>query len=862
MLHAFARSQNQHQDESPAMDSQLPIDTTEAIQFALQRRSLELLLQVKARGDSFNTPNERKTPLIHAVIADDVDAIHLLIQAGVDVNFRMRNGDNALDIAIKDNKQAVLQALLTHQAIDLNAKNKANKNALQQALYNKKLSAFVAIAKCSDPTDPLAKALVNQYLYSAVKSKKRAEVFALIDLPQVDIKTKFNRHTLLYWAMKSNDLPIIRKILPLSTRNFDIPLSKLIKDQTFFDNVSNCQALYNANNQVLYLDAFSLCEPQVIAALRILEVEKKVAEHEANQKKVHGNESAMSDAKVLAANRQFESKVKPHFNAQFNKLGLKAIESQIRKLIIEEIEEHATLSNDNATLAFINKNKAALVKGTVKAMRASVKVFNQSNVLHAAWRCYNPFAPVAGEWPNLHTRPKNDEEIFSTRASNFANGTLKGFQASDIIRERTAYYYLAVMDNQDGDAAVRKNRKGNFIGLLAEIRNTHGTNDPSCFPGQLTRISQMGNYHEVAQLPNDIKDILKQFFRSKIFEKFKDKIQESTVQEQQQLLNAIINLNHLNARSLIDNPKLFDPQLIALRQSFIDSLGKELELFNEIKQQSTYAFEDADLIYIQQHLVDIARGDIALALAEYVKRLNDRVPTVVDVDELSKLNNVSDHQSALFKRILTIIFNSVPSCQKSHHQLQGIAEFIAAKILVIGSQPEKIEHCVKEIIKALECDAELSQQLESGFSHHLTALGFVKIKQAVTNPFEVTLRAVTKQFKETKNLLLITRLEKMIPTLQHKVELFDLFMPYLNQKMPLHQTPEEMLAYVQEIVDYCAANHDLFNPEDFLKSLPEELRGMHNQEGLLQAACALMPCKLVEPYQMQETVLRRGLHAH
>lgn len=858
MLHAFVRSQNQHQDEQPATDSQLPIDAAEAIQYALSQRSLELLLRVKARGNSLNSISNRKTPLIQAVMTDDIATIQLLIQAGVDVNFRMRSGENALDIAIKDKKQAVLQALLTSPEIDFKSKNKARQNPLQLAFDKKNLNAFVAIAQRCDPNDPSVKALVNQYLYITIKSKKIAEFNALMQLPQVDVKMQFNKHTLLYWAMKSNDLAIISKLLPLSRRNFDIPLSKLIKDQAYFDNLENCKKLHDADNQVFYLDSYALSEPQVVAALRILEIEGKVALRDVSRKKASGSESAMNDAKVLAANRQFESKVKPHFEAQFNQLGLNTIECQIRKLILEEIKENATIANDKATLAFIKRRQASLVKGTAAAMRASVKMFNHSTVSHAAWRCYNPFAPVTGNWLNLHTRPINNAEVYSTRASNFANGTLKSHQASDIIRERTAYYYLAVVDSLDGDESVRKNRKGNFIGLLAEIRNTHGSEDPSCFPGQLTRIGQMGNYHEVAQLPNDLNDVLKHYFRSKVFEQFKAKIEGVAVQEQQQLLNAIINLNQLSARSIIDNPNSYDSTLLALRQAFLDALGNELKLFSEVKQQSTYAFEDDDLIYIQQHLVDIARGGIALALAEYAKRVNDRVATAADIDELSKLDNVSRNQNILFKRMLLSIFNSVPSYQKSYCQLKNIAEFIAAKIVVLGSQPEKMEHCLQEIVKALECDAELSRQLEQVFSQHLTSLGFVKINQSVANPFAAKLATTIEQSKQTKNLMLATRLEKMIPVLERKVASFNLFIPYLNQNRLLHPKPEKLIEYCQEIVEFCATN-DHFNEAEFLKGLPEELLEIADQQAILQVATVLMPCRLQEPNQNGMENPRRGI---
>lgn len=820
MLHAFLRLQNQHQDEQPATDSQLPIDAAEAIQYALSRSSLDLLVRIKARGDSLNTPNRRKSPLIQAVVLDDADGIRLLIQAGVDVNFRTRTGESALDIAVNQKKQAALEALLTDPNLNLHAKNKLQQSALQLALNKKNLKAFIAIARRCDSADQEAKTLVNQYLYAAVKGKKVEEVTALIQLPQCDIETKFKQHSLLHWVMKTNNLSLIKMILPLSRRNANIPLSVLIKDHRFFNTLKNCQELYDTKNQIDYLDAFSLSEPQVIAALRILEIDKMVAEREAERKKIGGNESAMDDAKVRAANRHFDTKVKPHFDAQFKQLGLHQIECNIRELIINEIKEHAVLQNDEATQTFIKQNHSELVKGTENVLRDSVKVFNRSVAAQAAWRCYNPFAPVAANWPNLLTRPLKDESVFSTQATNFVNGTLKSQQASDIVRERAAYYYLAVVDKGDGDEQTRINRKGNFIGLLAEIRNTHGANDPSCFPGQLTRIAQMGNYHTIAQQPSDFKSELTAFFTSKIFDTFKKRRDELHNDFQQVLLRALVDLNHLTAKDVIYQPNKYTAKLLKIRQDFSNLLENEIVLFEQFKQTTTCPLDAADLVYFKQHLLDLTRGDIANCLEQYERLKTDRHTTVDDLVTLNPFGDDEKKAQVLFAELLKHVQQTVPRYRDSFHQLQAFADFAVFRVKQLLLEPENRDQYLHDLVEIMDL-TDNKQAMLQAFEDLLKVQSIVKKKMIIANPFEQQLKQMEQTIKHTPHPGMVVQLKKRLPALQQKVELFKLFVPYLSQENLRGAERASLIQMAKSAVEY-AFHNDAFEPAAFKQSLREE----------------------------------------
>ncbi len=815
MLHAFHLHRNEHQDEHLATESfLLPQDDIKAIDLALMQRSVVMLQAVKTRAGNVEGNIRGKSALMRAVLKDDPVAISLLLAAGADINATDRSGISVLQMAMRFNKLNALQQLLTSENFNDNVK----KQALKDTLKSKKVDAFVLLAKSFTLPDSTVKNCVSEFLCNAINKKDLISIDKLLSIPYIDVTRPHKGHSCIHWAIKKDNLAVIGKLLPKATYLFDIPLSVLIKDFSHFDSVEKYNDFYYSTDPICYLDSYSLCDPVTIFALGILQAEKDALAYAKRQR--NKNESAMDDKAVSLANQHFTQKVKPHFAEKFVTMGgVIEIEKAIRKMILKAIKQDAQNPLNQLLLDYIKANKEALVNADPKVMQESLKHFTLPTTAHAAWRSYNPFAPVKSRWLNLLTRPEENENVFATTAAVEA-GVITSFEASDLVREKVAYYYLAVIDETDGDEQKRRDRIGNFIGLLAEIRNAHGRDDPSCFPGYLTRIAQMGNYHAIAEQPVEIKNQLAAFFRSKVFDVFKAKTAELPIGSLQLLLRALVDLNHLTAKDIILKPSRYSAELLRIRQSFLEHIGNELALFEAFKQTTTFPLDNNDLIYFTQHMLDITRGDIAISLEEYVRRKTDRATSLEDLKALNTFDETEPVAAALFTDLLTFVQQNVPRYTNSFHQLQGYAECATYKVKQFLEQPENSKQHLQALLELMELEESEGQVVLKAFERILETHSIV-IKMRIANPFEEQLKQIEQTIKHTRHPTIVVQLQKRLPSLQQKAEMFNHFIPYLTESNLESAQLEALINLIKSAIAY-SVQHDAFEPENFKQSLLAE----------------------------------------
>lgn len=815
MLHAFHLHRNEHQDEPLAMESPpLPTDDIEAIDLALEQHSSDMLQAVKVRAGNIEGSIRGKTALMRVVAKDAAISIKLLLEAGANINATDRSGASALHIAVRDNKLQALQQLLTSEHLDIQDKKKA----LTQAFKSKKIDTFVMLAKSFAVPDRNIKENISELLYQAINKNDFNSIDKLLSIPYVDVIRSFKGYSSIHWAIKKGNLRSVVTLLPHAKLLFGIPLSVMIKDFSHFDSVQKCKEFYYSKDPISYLDTHHLTDPVTIFSLRLLQAEKDVLAYE--KEKNDKNESAMDDKAVLLANRHYTQKVKPHFAEQFTAIGLVDIEKRIRKMILKAIKENAKKLHNLSLIEFIKTNKVSLINAEPIAMQESVKHFTLATPAHAAWRGYNPFAAVTSNWINLLTRPENENKIYSTTAASASN-KISSFEASDIVRERVAYYYLAVIDETDGDEPTRHNRVANFIGWLADIRNAHGRDDPSCYPGYLTRIAQMGNYHAIAEQPIEIKSHLATFFRSKVFETFKAKTAELSMEDQQQLLRALVDLNHITAKDIILQPAKYSAELLPVRLAFLQLLGNESTLFEAFKQTNTYPIENDDLVYFSQHLLDITRGDIALVLEEYMRRQTDRPTSRDDLIVLNTFSNDEAKARALFADLLIFVQENVPRYKKSFHQLQGFAEYAVFKVRELLEQPENNKQCIQSLLEMMGSEEDeqlvILQALEGILQRHCIAIKISKVE----NPFEQQLKQMEQTIKHTRNPVMVVQLQKRLPSLQQKVQLYNHLIAYLAENDFAQEHQNALSAIAKSVVDF-SVQHGALELENFKQSVLEE----------------------------------------
>ncbi len=826
MLTAFLRSRHrykQHQDEQLAKESidtpeiTLPADNDSAIEFALEQCSLTLLQQVVSRGGTLDDIVRTKTPLMRAVQKDDAQRVSLLLAAGAEFHKQTRSGENALQLAVRENKLKALKALLKAPSLDIVALSKA----VQLALRYQRFDAFLKPAKCMPATDKITIDAIHRYLYQAIKKQDLATIDRLFKFSQVDVSTKFRNRSLVFWALSTKNVVIARRLLLASSSRYGIPFSNIIQRPDYFNSMKKCHELYTSNELVSYLEAHALCQPVTIAALRILDVSKKVvAQDRAKALNMEQAESAMEEKAVRQANQHFTQTVQPLFAEKFAALGLAEIEKQIRQQILMSIRSQATENHQAHIITFIDEKQVALINAEEDAMKESLNYFTQAEAAQAAWRSYNPFAPVSGAWINLFTVPTQNSEVFSTNAAT-GGRKINSQEASNVVRERAAYYYLTVIDSEDGDDESRQNRIANFIGLLAEIRNAHGHDDPSCFPGYLTRIAQMGHYHSKIALTEGFKKKLAQFFKSKVFQAFKNNLLELSADEQQALLRSLVDLNQGTALDIIKKPENYPQDLLSLRQAFIDALGNEYSLLEEFNSETSSTLDADDRIYIQQHLIDITRGDIALALEEYARRLIDRPVSSADILALNPYQATEPQQQQLFGHLLNIIVEKSVFYSNSLHQLRATAMYFENKVNQMFNKSENAAQYFKELVDALECEEQTKPEMISALQKLILSFGFMYENQNIQNPYLSQIAALQLRINATRHPLQLVQLEKRLCTLQQKKALFDKIIALLSEKLLLLAKQNDFLELLTAMVDYIGC-HEKFDRDDFVQEWSTE----------------------------------------
>lgn len=351
------------------------------------------------------------------------------------------------------------------------------------------------------------------------------------------------------------------KLLIPKIKIYDLPVSRFI--DIYSENPSLIEDI-NAflGNPVSYLEAkkFSSIE---IEAMRLLQLENEAKK--AAFKKYEDPESAQNAEMLEQAAKHFDEKVMPHFQDEFNKLPgdtehdkILYIESKIRRTILNRVLRDPQTSQEIKD--FIIRNHIEIEQGQMH-----LNLDSNSNVNHIAWRALDKDAPCV-VWTNIMT-------------ANSENGF--------IARKRVAVYFLAVMDEHYPEE--KESRIANFIGQLADIRRAHnniqeGVDNPSCYPGTLGRIANMGAYHPDAALPKNSIELAIDVYDSYVLEHFRhtlDKILEENDNDLdmaeptlQALFDGLTALSLRFSKEVITGQREYQEHHLNARLDFLNQLAE------------------------------------------------------------------------------------------------------------------------------------------------------------------------------------------------------------------------------------------------------------------------------------------------
>jgi len=199
-------------------------------------------------------------------------------------------------------------------------------------------------------------------------------------------------------------------------------------------------------------------------------------------------ESSMAPDRLVAAKNLFEDKIKPHYQLQFKATSIDAIFAKIKESILEEI----IVSSNVEISSWVKQNKSALLNNDHTILAESRnRLRSMTNFAEVAWRNFDSETRICG-YPD------------AMWGSNFFVGDAKDAE----VRERLAYYYLAIIDEKAvPDPEKRKQLLENFVRILSNIRRKNADMNrdddldiPSCRPGTFGRLADIGQGHPIAQL--------------------------------------------------------------------------------------------------------------------------------------------------------------------------------------------------------------------------------------------------------------------------------------------------------------------------------------------------------------------------
>jgi hypothetical protein len=474
-------------------------------------------------------------------------------------------------------------------------------------IFNTRDSDFLGWVLQSNEFQEIAATRENRLIKTAIDTGRPEVALVLLRASSVISTAGDNNNELLKLAMNRGNVALVRALLeiPAVLNNIDISLMQeqngeeinalliphvkwygqplnLIVTPEVYELVATGLQFDTANmrNRMRDLDSFIRSfRPQSpftntnLKIMRLLESHEKVKAMHVND--ANDSETSMGARAQQAARLGYESAQALYgeaFRSHAN--GLQGIEARIRGMILDEIlSDSFETPLTPAQREFIDKKRAEILQGNDKDLMDQVRAQfgSNTNPNHIAWRAYDKFAPVT-QWENLLTHEYNLD-----------------------YRTRVAHYFLGLIDPiyQAKSDMTFEDRRGVFIGTIAEIRRAHnehnpgeGVDNPSCGRGTIGRIQKMGAGHEVLQMVDPV-ELLPEIITRILSERLTARLENETDEVKAKFALALAFLNEINIPEIVRNndiafEDILDNQipvseLIAIHEQIIDMLGIDRE---------------------------------------------------------------------------------------------------------------------------------------------------------------------------------------------------------------------------------------------------------------------------------------------
>lgn len=505
-------------------------------------------------------------------------------------------------------------------------------------------------------------------------------------------------------------------------------------------------------NPLQFLESKTQHAPHLMIAMNLLSAKNTYLDIK-NARQEY-KESAQDATEVIMANELFET-VKNHYQKLFDSKktvehsSLDVIEREIKTYLLEQILAEANenikkqkdIKISTKIINIIDLNKKALLEGEISVNFTLVRAFNKLipdkiSAEQIAWLSYSATHDIdQNNWKFL-VQPTEESIVHSTAESaQVSEQAITNVIASQIIRERIAYYWLAVTDENYPDEDDF--RIGNFIGVISSIYQTYGFGQSCCYPGHLTDIAKMGMRHPIAE-PTTLENLIEQAIIAPVIQATKDTLEENLnwcAEDKENFLSSITYIHEKNAEEIFHSEQSLpiDTQMyhaFTKQRSFIiDSV------FDEILKHQRYHNRKISLNEREEIKKGIEYKLLAMASNQYI---------------VSALNDVILASRCIRKDICFDEASPYAPNTHKHNIYLALAKEINAKLLNLSNEKlpsildlNKIGELAKKIVDDIVLDKDLDSTLEKfntfGICIDITELQFLnntnKQKTAILTQF-------------------------------------------------------------------------------------------------------------------------------
>jgi len=575
--------------------------------------------------------------------------IEFLVQNNLDLDKLYKNDMTPLMWAVKNGNAKLIQKLI-EEGVDLNIKNKQGKTALEytqdpaiiKVLKETKYSNKAEVVKMAKEV-----AKVEDDWHKMVEADRVARMKGAGD----ELRKNLEKAEARYEADKT---PANKAAMDAARVQYDNRAA--LENESAWKGASRIEKLFDTEVRDKFSKEFwsysknprdrspeneKACVAAILKEVKALVLDSVIEDQKivvaSNQKWLERNQEALSNPK----------------HPDHEKLNKEA-----------KIREEETKFSD-ATQRWVEANKAILVDPehpNHKAVMAESRKYLHSfkNIAMTAWRSFDPGAPHQ-VWPSLFVLgdlPHDREQDLQ------GNEMVAGKVAR--TQRMLAYAYLAAKDPTN-PADPKKNaeavqaRKSNIVAKLADNRRAHNEakykvddiDDCSCYPGSVGRIGDMLKGNDKVVIPMEPAGISSAYVSAWVTKALEQEFFGKTYEEKIKLYKALTLMNNQNNKDIADNSLKYTRELYDLRAGFLKThFGSAGELIDRIIAELRNANDVSNLTNLDMQAIRAMYHNIGTRKLEDIDRALLKTLTAEEQDRFNKEHKSEKEQEKVVKGVV------------------------------------------------------------------------------------------------------------------------------------------------------------------------------------------------------------------